>query len=144
MSVAIVSVAVDPTAQKALLILAALLVGGNIGLAGALLFGVVSGARARRSRARAAAMQAPAAADLAPLPLAQAPPSTVGALVAPAMASVPALFALDADTVSDRHRELYEVEYAKQLHHVDTLRRTIGIRLAVAADPPTLSEEPDA
>ena len=138
------SVAVDPTAQKALLILAALLVGSNIGLAGALLFGVVSGARARRSRARSAAMQAPAAADVAAPPLAQAPPSTAGAFVAPALGSGPALFALEADMVSDRHRELYEVEYAKQLHHVDTLRRTIGIRLAVAADPPTPSEEPDA
>lgn len=138
------SVAVDPTAQKALLILVALLVGSNIGLAGALLFGVVTGARARRSRARSAAMQAPAAADVATPPLAQAPPSTAGAFVAPAIGSVPTLFALDADTVSDRHRELYEVEYAKQLHHVDTLRRTIGIRLAVAADPPTPSEEPDA
>ena len=143
MSVAIVSVAVDPTAQKALLILAALLVGGNIGLVGALLFGAVSGTRARRSRARAAAVPTPVATDVAP-PLAQAPPSPPGAFVAPAIASVPALFALDADTVSDRHRELYEVEYAKQLHHVDTLRRTIGIRLAVAADPPTPSEEPDA
>jgi hypothetical protein len=56
---------------------------------------------------------------------------------------VPALFAIDADMVRDRHRELYEVEYAKQLHRVDTLRRTIGIRLAVGADPATPSEEPD-
>ena len=144
MIVAIASVAVDRTAQKELLILAAVLVGSNVGLAGALLFGVVSSARARHARARAAAMPTPAATDVAPQPLAQAPPSAPGAFVAPAIGSMPALFALDADMVRDRHRELYEVEYAKQLHHVDTLRRTIGIRLAVAADPPAPSDEPDA
>jgi hypothetical protein len=139
------SVAVDATTQKVLLIVAALLVGSNIGLAGALLFGLVASARARRSRPRTAPpAPMPPATDVAPQPLVEAPSSPHDALVAPAFGSVPALFALDADTARDRHRELYDVEYAKQLHHVDTLRRTIGIRLAVGADPPTPSEEPDA
>jgi hypothetical protein len=140
-----VSIAVDATTQKVLLIVAALLVGSNIGLAGALLFGLVASARARRSRPRAAppAPMAPVTV-VAAQPLVEAPSSAPDALVAPAFGSVPALFALDADMARDRHRELYDVEYAKQLHHVDTLRRTIGIRLAVAADPPAPSEEPDA
>jgi hypothetical protein len=139
-----ISVAVDPTARKALLILAALLVGSNIGLVGALLFGVVSSARARQARARASALPTLAATDVAPQPLEQAPPSAPGAFVAPAIGSVPALFAFDADMVRDRHRELYEVEYAKQLDRVDTLRRIIGIRLAVGTDPVPPSDEPDA
>ena len=139
------SVAVDATTQKVLLIVAALLVGSNIGLAGALLVGLVDSARARRSRPRIAPpAPMPPATVVAPQPLVQAPSSAQEALVAPAFGSVPALFAVDADMARDRHRELYDVEYAKQLHHVDTLRRTIGIRLAVAADPPAPSDEPDA
>jgi hypothetical protein len=142
----LVSVAVDATTQKILLIVAALLVGSNIGLAGALLFGFVASARARRSRARTAPLPAPMApaTDVAPQPPGHAPLSAEGALVAPAFESVPALFALDADMARDRHRELYDIEYAKQLHHVNTLRRTIGIRLAVGPDPLAPADEPDA
>ena len=140
------SVAVDATTQKVLLIVAALLVGSNIGLAGALLIGLVDSARARRSRPRTALPPAPMppATDVATQPRGETPSSAQDALVAPALGSVPALFALDADMARDRHRELYDVEYAKQLHHVDRLRRTIGIRLAVATDPPAPSDEPDA
>ena len=51
------------------------------------------------------------------------------------MASVPALYALDSDVVRDRHRDLYDAEYVKQLDRVDALRRTIGTRLALAGEP---------
>jgi hypothetical protein len=142
----IVSVAVDPTTEKVLLILAALLVGSSIGLIGALLFGFVAAGRARPARAPAVRMQAPAVTHAAPQPLADASPSAPvpGAFVAPGIGSVPALFALDSEVVRDRHRELYHAEYAKQLDHVDTLRRTIGTRMAVGGELHTPSEEPDA
>ena len=144
MSTAIVTVAVDATAQKVLLVLAALLVGSSVGLLGALLFGLVAGARPRPPSAPAIRMPAPAATSAARLhPLAEAQ-AAAGAFVAPGIGSVPALVALDADLVRDRHRELYDAEYAKQLHHVDTLRRTIGTRLAVGGEPHKPSEEPEA
>ena len=49
----------------------------------------------------------------------------------------------------DRHRDLYDAEYVKQLDRVDALRRTIGTRLALAGEPhqpsePDPSEELDA
>jgi hypothetical protein len=142
MSAGIVNVAVDATTQKVLLVLAALLVGSSVGLVGGLLFGLVGG-RARRERAPAAPMPATPA---APQPLSGAPPPAPapGTFVAPGIGTVPAFFALDADTVPDRHRELYDSEYAKQLHHVDRLRRSIGTRLAVGGELHKPSEEPDA
>jgi hypothetical protein len=143
-STGIVSVAVDPTTQKVLLILAALLVGGSVGLVGALLFGLVAGGRARRQPAPAARMPAPAVTYAAPQPIAGGPAPAPGAFVAPDIGSAPARLRLDADMVRDRHRELYDSEYAKQVHHVDALRRTIGTRLAVGGELHRSSEESDA
>ena len=144
MSTAIVTVAVDATTQKVLLVLAALLVGSSVGLLGALLFGLVAGARTRPPGAPPVRMRAPAAMNAAAVqPLAETQ-AAAGAFVAPGIGSVPAFFALDADVVRDRHRELYDEEYAKQLHHVDALRRAIGTRLAVGGELHKPSEEPDA
>ena len=55
---------------------------------------------------------------------------------------MPALYAVDSDVVRDRHRDLYDAEYVKQLDRVDALRRTIGTRLALAGERPKPSEEP--
>ena len=144
MSTAIVTVAVDATTQKVLLVLAALLVGSSVGLLGALLLGLLADTRARPPRAPTVRMQAPVTTSVAAVqPLAETQ-AAAGAFVAPGIGSVPAFFALDADVVRDRHRELYDEEYAKQLHHVDTLRRAIGTRLAVGGELHKPSEEPDA
>ena len=144
MTAAILSVAVDHTTQKVLEIVAALLVGSSVGLLGALLFGLVTRDRARPRRAAAVRMQAPAVTHTPSQPLAEAAPAAQGPFVAPGIGAVPALFALDNDVARDRHRELYDAEYAKQLHHVDRLRRTIGTRMAVSGDLDKPSEEPDA
>jgi len=143
-SAAIVSVAVDATTQKVLLSLAAVLIGSSVGLLGALLLGVVAGRRARPPRAAAVRMQAAAVTRAPSQPLDEAMPAAPGPFVAPPIGSVPALLALDGDAVRDRHRGLYDEEYAKQLHHVDTLRRRIGTRMAVGGEPRKPSEEPDA
>jgi hypothetical protein len=143
-SAAVVNVAVDVTIQKVLLGLAAVLVGSSVGLLGALLFGLVAGGRARPPRAAAVRMQAPAVTRAPSSPLDQATPAAPGPVVAPAIVPVPVLLALDGDVVRDRHRELYDEEYAKQLHHVDTLRRTIGTRIAVGGELHKPSEESDA
>ena len=143
MSTAVVTVAVDATTQKVLLILAALLVGSSVGLLGALLLGLVADTRTRPPRAPAVRMQAPVATNAAAVrPLAETQ-AAAGAFVPPGIGSVPAFFALDADMVRDRHRDLYDEEYAKQLHHVDRLRRTIGTRLAVGGELHTPPEESD-
>jgi hypothetical protein len=144
-SAAIVSVAVDATTERVLLILAAVLVGSSVGLLGALIFGLVTSARARPPRAPAVQMPPPpiAPAPLPPLSAEPAPPP--GPFVGPAIGAVPALFAVDADVVRERHRELYEAEYEKQLNHVDALRRAIGTRMTVGGEPqtPPAQEEPD-
>lgn len=141
---ALVTVAVDATTQKVLLVVAALLVGSSVGLVGALIFGLLAGGRRRPRRAPVVRMPGPAAMHIPPpQPLLEAPPAP-GPHATPAIGSVPALFAVDADVVRDRHHELYEAEYAKQLRHVDTLRRSIGTRLAIAGEPSEPSEESDA
>jgi hypothetical protein len=143
-SAAVITVAVDTSTQKVLLSLAAVLVGSSIGLLGALLLGVVAAARARPPRAAAVRMQAPAMTRPPSQPLDGATPAAPGPFVAPAIGSLPALLALDSDVVRDRHRDLYDEEYAKQLRHVDALRRTIGARMAVGGELHKPSEEPDA
>ena len=144
MSAAIVTVAVDATTQRVLLILAAVLVGSSVGLLGALILGLVTSARRRPPRAPAVRMPAPSIAPARVEPLAREPVPSPSPFVGPAIGAVPALFAVDSDVVRERHRELYDAEYAKQLHHVDALRRTIGTRLAVAGEPPTPSAQEES
>jgi hypothetical protein len=117
-SAAIITVAVDTTTQRLLLVLAAVLVGASVG--------------PPPVRPRPVPEPRPAPDPHAPSPFA-----------APGMGSVPALFAVDSDVVRDRHRELYDTEYVKQLERVDVLRRTIGTRLALAGESHQPSEEPD-
>jgi hypothetical protein len=149
-SAAIFTVAVDTTTQRLLLVLAAVLVGASVGLAGALVFGAVKSVRATSERAAAERMPAPRPARPRPVPEPRAEPAAPpqSPFGSPGMASVPALYALDGD-VRDRHRDLYDAEYVKQLDRVQALRRTIGTRLALAGDPhhpsePDPSEELDA
>jgi hypothetical protein len=144
-SAAIVSVAVDATTQRVLLILAAVLVGSTVGLLGALIFGLMTSARGRPPRAPAARMRAPVIAPAPVQPLAKEPVPPPSPFVGPTIGAVPPLFAVDSEVVRERHRELYDAEYAKQLHHVDALRRTIGTRMAVGGEPqtPSAQEEPD-
>jgi hypothetical protein len=152
-SAAILTVAVDMTTQRLLLILAAVLVGASAGLLGALIFGAVTGMRAKPPRPPAVRMPAPppapAPATTRPLrrplsePLAAPPAPAPSPFATAGIATAPALYALDGDFARERHRELYDAEYVKQLDHVDALRRTIGRRLALAGEPHTPSEEPD-
>jgi hypothetical protein len=150
-SEAIVTVAVDTTTQRVLLVLAAVLIGASIGLLGALIVGAVKGLRATPGRATVAQMSGPptarprAAGERLPVPEPRAEPDGPASspLVAPGMGSVPALYAVDSDIARDRHRELYDAEYVKQLDRVNALRRTIGTRLAMAGDAHRPAEEPD-
>ena len=151
MSAAIVTVAVDSTTQRLLLVLAAVLVGASVGLVGALLFGAVSRARetATATRADAARVAAPPPVPTRAFPEARVEPEGPSPFSAPGIGAVPALYAVDSDVVRERHRDLYDAEYVKQLDHVDKLRRTIVTRLAVAGEShqprePDPSEEFDA
>ena len=155
-SAAIVTVAVDATTQRLLLdprrrCSSVASVGARRSAA---LRRVDQGA-ARRPRARAAPADARAAAARDALaPRAALPSADAGTRRAPSVAPGPRVGAarssrVDATIVRDRHRDLYDAEYVKQLDHVNTLRRTIGTRLAVAGDPhppsePDPPEEPDA
>ncbi len=145
MSAAIVTVAVDTTTQRLLLILAAVLIGASVGLVGALVFGAVKGVRATSTRAAAVRMSGPPPVRPRPVPEPRpAPePHAPSPFAAPGMGSMPALYAVDSDVDRDRHRELYDAEYVKQLERVDVLRRTIGTRLALAGESHQPSEEPD-
>jgi hypothetical protein len=169
-SAAIVTVAVDTTTQRLLLVLAAVLVGASVGLLGALIFGAVKGMRA--TPGRAAAVQRSGPPPTRPRPARQprpvpqprparqprpapqpraAPPSRAepdppasSPFAAPgAIGSVPTLYAMDSEVARERHRELYEAEYVKQLDRVNALRHTIGSRLALAGEPHQPSEPPD-
>jgi hypothetical protein len=152
-SVAIVTVAVDTTTQRLLLILAAVLVGASVGLVGALVFGAVKSVRATPARTPAVRRSAPlppppVRSRPEPEPRAEPDAPPLSPFGSAGMAPMPALFALDGD-VRDRHRELYDAEYVKQLDRVEALRRTIGTRLALAGEPhqpsePDPSEDLDA
>ena len=146
MSDAIVTVGVDATTQRLLLVLAAVLVGASVGLVGALIFGAVTGGRATSARAAAVRMSVPPPVRTRPVPepRAEPDPRAPGPFDAPGIGAVPALYAVDSDVVRDRHRELYDAEYVKQLGRVDALRRTIATRLAHAGESHQPSEEPDA
>jgi hypothetical protein len=153
-SAAIVTVAVDNTTQRLLLVLAAVLVGASVGLLGALIFGAVKGMRATPGRQAAVQMARPPTARPRPAPgprpvaEPRAEPDAPASLAstpfgAPGIGSVPALFAVDSEVARDRHRELYDAEYVKQLDRVDALRRAIGTRLDLAGEAHQPSEESD-
>jgi len=152
-SVAILTVGVDTTTQRLLLIVAAVLLGASVGLLGALVFGAMTGMRAKPARRPAVRMPAPqpatAPAAMRPLrrplpePLTE-PPVPAPSPFAPAgIGAASALHALDGEVARERHRELYDAEYVKQLDHVDALRRSIERRLALAGEPHRPSEEAD-
>lgn len=151
MSAAIITVGVDTTTQRLLLILAAVLVGASVGLVGALILVGVKGVRATSTRTTAVRMSGtpPVRPRPVPEPRPAPDPHAPSPFAAPVVGSVPVLYAVDSDVVRDRHRELYDAEYVKQLDHVEVLRRTIGTRLALAGEPqrpsePDSSEELDA
>jgi hypothetical protein len=145
LSTAIVTVAVDTTTHRLLLILAAVLVGASIGLLGALILGAVKGGRATPARAAAVRRSGPPPTRTRPAPEPRAEPDTpaTSAFDVPAMGVLPALYVVDSDVVRDRHRELYDAEYVRQLERVGELRRTIGTRLALAGEPHQPSQEPE-
>jgi hypothetical protein len=105
--------------------------------------------RAKPPRPPAVRMPAPPPATTRPLrrplpePLAAPPVPAPSPFATAGIATAPALYALDGDIARERHRELYDAEYVKQLDHVDALRRTIGRRLALAGEPHTPPGEPD-
>jgi hypothetical protein len=144
-SAAIITVGVDTTTQRLLLILAAVLVGASVGLVGALIFVGVKGVRATSTRTTAVRMSGtpPVRPRPVPEPRPAPDPHAPSPFAAPVMGSAPVLYAVDSDVVRDRHRELYDAEYVKQLERVDVLRRTIGRRLALAGESHQPSQEPD-
>ena len=137
---------------KLLLSGAAITVGVLVGLIPALVLGMVVGLVPRPGRARRATpvREAPswlAAPALAPVAL-EAP-----AVVLPAsmrqhhveLAPEPDEEQVDLEVAAarERHRSIYEDEYAKQLDHVDALRQSIRSRLAIGAQPPSDDAERD-
>jgi hypothetical protein len=149
MSAAIVTVAVDTTTQRWLLVLAAVLIGASVGLLGALILGAAKGLRATPRRAAAAQRPGPPTArprpvsESRPVPEPRPAPDAPASSPLGAMGAVSALYAVDSDIVRERHRELYDAEYVKQLDRVSALRRTIGTRLALTGEPHQPSDEPD-
>jgi hypothetical protein len=139
---------------KILLVSGAVIVGSGIGLIPAALLGMVLGVlpkpprtpRRRRPRPTPAAPP-PARAGRPATPARPAPairaaiagppgPPSAGQPVAPAAAEVPAVAVAAANGGRDRHRELYDAEYAKQLHRVQALRRTITSQIAAPSSEP--------
>jgi hypothetical protein len=128
---------------------AAITVGVLVGLVPALLLGMLLGLipRPRRLRSRRVARAAAPAGPRSPFPLVRTFPA--GEPAAPDMPSVvlpPSMRQhiepepeqpeeLEVAVARERHPGLYDDEYAKQLDHLDTLRRTIRTRLAVGAPP---------
>jgi hypothetical protein len=78
-----------------------------------------------------------------PSPRVEPDPLAASPFGAPGIESVPGLHAVDSDVARDRHRELYDAEYVKQLDRVNALRRTIGTRLALAGEGHQPSGESD-
>lgn len=137
---------------KILLVSGAVIVGGGIGLIPAALLGMVLGVlpkppRTPRRRRPTPAARPPARAGRPATPARPAPairaaiagppgPPSAGQPVAPAAAEVPAVAVAAANGGRDRHRELYDAEYAKQLHRVQALRRTITSQIAAPSSEP--------
>jgi hypothetical protein len=126
---------------------AAITVGVLVGLVPALLLGMLLGLiprpRLLRSRrvARAAPPVGPALAVMRGIPTGETAALDAPSVVLPSSMRPhvePEPEAPDEDEVAvarERHRRLYDDEYAKQIDHLDTLRRTIRTRLAVEAQP---------
>lgn len=137
---------------KILLVSGAVIVGSGIGLIPAALLGMVLGVlpkppRTPRRRRPTPAARPPARAGRPATPARPAPairaaiagppgPPSAGQPVAPAAAEVPAVAVAVANGGRDRHRELYDAEYAKQLHRVQALRRTITSQIAAPSSEP--------
>jgi hypothetical protein len=138
------------TPLKLLLGGAAITVGMVVGLVPALLLGMLLGLipRPRVLRPRRVAHPAPQRQPTVALPGVRAVPTAAPrTLDAPAVVLPssmrqriePALEEADIAIARQRHRRLYDDEYARQLEHLETLRRTIRTRMAVDAQP--LSED---
>jgi hypothetical protein len=139
------------TPVKLLLGGAAITVGVLVGLVPALALGMLLGLipRPRLLRSRRVARDAPPAGPRLAV-MRTVPSGETAALDAPSVVLPssmrphvdPEPQAPDEDEDEDevavareRHRRLYDDEYAKQIDHLDTLRRTISTRLAVGAPP---------
>jgi hypothetical protein len=151
----------DPQAVRIVVIAAAVVIGIVIGLIPALLLGMVLGlaprprvARLRRRLARADASAPPPGAGRprpVPIPLVFDPHPVEQVAVPlrtlmPAQVHGPLPAPVAEETVAsrERHQELYDVEYSEHLRRIETLRRTISIRLAVPASSPADAVAPPA
>jgi hypothetical protein len=132
------------TPLKLLLGGAAITVGLFVGLVPALLLGMLLGLvpRPRVLRPRRVARAAPQRQATMALPYVRAVPTPT--LDAPAVVLPSSMRQrvepelpeeADLAVARERHRGLYDDEYAKQVEHLDALRRTIRTRLAVGARP---------
>lgn len=126
---------------KALVVGGAVLVGVVVGLTPVALLGIDIGLvpNPRRRRARAAPPRAPSHAQaIRPAaPGSAIPPARAIAIDASAEppAPVPSLGDGSHGTARNRHRELYDAEYAEQVRRIETLRRTVSTRLPVPPSP---------
>src|SRR5262245_24823345 len=116
-----------------LMVLAVVLLGIVVGIVPVVIVRLVAGGR-RTSPARRrpeprifepAPPEAPAEVPTEPLP-----PITEPLAADPQLEP---LVAARLDAVSERHRDLYDEEYARQVDRVETLRRTIRTRLTLGA-----------
>ena len=151
----------DPQAVRIVVIAGAVVIGIVVGLIPALLLGMVLGlaprprmARLRRRLANADASAPPPGAgrprpfptplvfDLHPVEQVAVPLRNL--MPAKVHGPLPAPFPEDAVAARERHRELYDVEYSEHLRRIETLRRSISIRLAVPASSPADTVPPTA
>jgi hypothetical protein len=132
-----------------LLSAAALVVGVAVGLIPALLLGMLLGLvprppllRSRRPARALPPLERPAPEHAPPV---AAPTASAASMASAPSISIPIPVGVEVEpppperagvaAARRRHRGLYDDEYAKQLDHLDALRRTISTRLAVGARP---------
>ena len=112
-----------------LMVVAVILLGIVVGLVPVVVFRLMAGGRRRSPRRRR-----PEPRMFEPvLDEAPAPPPVVESLAVETLAIDPSPEPACVEAVSERHRDLYDEEYARQVDRVATLRRTIRTQLAVGA-----------
>jgi hypothetical protein len=128
----LVIAATHSMAVTALMVLAVILLGIVLGIVPVVIFRLVAGgprrSRRRRRRRHPKPRMFEPVPEVAPAPVPA--PAVEPRLAEPEPEPV---VAVRVEAVSERHRELYDEEYARQVDRVETLRRTIRTRLAVGA-----------
>jgi hypothetical protein len=125
----LVIAATHSLAVTALMVLAVVLLGIVVGIVPVVIFRLVAGGPRRpRPRRHPKPRMFEPAPVVAPAPVSA--PAVESRVVEPEPEPV---VEVRVEAVSERHRDLYDEEYARQVDRVETLRRTIRTRLAVGA-----------